>query len=119
MRTNYAILGLFYDSCTPHAPDTNTNTNTIPKNAGSTDTDIDTTTNVTFCCDPGYAQPESFDTLCVWGNGTDIGRLKPGEKPDVRPVGEGVRPRCFVSPIVSIDFVFLYLFQVVVYGSEK
>ncbi|KAK5943277.1 hypothetical protein PMZ80_004284 [Knufia obscura] len=126
--TDFAILGMYYDTCSPintfifknqtvsaalpqststsappllYPPPSNTSTSTsTPTSTPSPEMQIDTT----LCCDPTYSTPTTFDTLCIWGNGTSInlGDLPPDFDPASirRPKGEKGRGRCMVSPVI-------------------
>lgn len=101
MKHDYAILGLYYDTCTL----VNLNHSNTPSPTLSTLPVPLPLPNNFFCCDPVYSQPAAFDSLCTWGNGTNIAEWQasghpPGSLPtsSVQQIREA---RCFVSPIVS------------------
>lgn len=106
MKYDYAIFGLYYDSCVPFdviAP--------TSQPAGILINKINTTSpppslpNNILCCDSTYTRPATFDTLCVWGNGTNMAEWEAAGHPaGTLPTAseEEIRSaKCFVGPIVS------------------
>lgn len=113
MKHDYAILGLYYDSCEPLG--ITTSTSSLPKSSiNSINTTSSPLPNTILCCDSTYAQPATFDTLCVWGNGINMTEWEAAGHPaGTLPTAseEQIRnAKCFVGPIVSVlSFMLLGL----------
>lgn len=102
LKADYAILGLFYDTCIPSNDSFPAST---PSSTSSTTKTI--TINTFFCCDPTYTtpQPGQFDAMCIWGPGVNMTQWRiqghpRGQLPSTS--AEEMRgASCLVSPIID------------------
>lgn len=105
MKHDYAILGLYYDSCVllDIVPSTSSLSKPTVNTVNTTSSPVP---NAILCCDSMYTQPANFDTLCVWGNGTNMAEWEAAGHPaGTLPTAseEQIRSaKCFVGPIVSV-----------------